>query len=230
MLHSEESSREDRLIRAIAACRQAIERGEKPDLAQFLAEHADLPDSANALAKELTRYLAGGPIPLRPVNCAKRFRCWCRRQPVVASLSAAVMVVLLVGTIISSHFSVVASNRAQEAAALADKQAELADRIGRLTVEKKKLADENGKMADAMQQLAREKGALAEAEIAARRTTERQLRIATAERLSATSLSLKSDLPAVSLALAIESGRATRHDDEEWRANSETAPRRCFWT
>jgi WD40 repeat protein/serine/threonine protein kinase len=54
----------------------------------------------------------------------------------------------------------------------------------------------------------------AENERQARVATERQLRTATAERLAALSHTMRSESPEISILLGVESGRATRHDDE----------------
>lgn len=51
--------------------------------------------TAAALAQELHRFLHGEPIHSRPITQWERARKWCQRNPTVASLSAAVVLVLL---------------------------------------------------------------------------------------------------------------------------------------
>lgn len=60
--------------------------------------------TAKAVAEELQRYLDGRPIFARPVSRRERFGRWCRRNPVVAGLTAAVAFSLLLGTVISTYF------------------------------------------------------------------------------------------------------------------------------
>ncbi|MGO9112123.1 MAG: WD40 repeat domain-containing serine/threonine protein kinase, partial [Thermoguttaceae bacterium] len=61
--------------------------------------------TAQALAEDLWRYLQGRPIVARPVGRWEHAWRWCRRQPVVAGLIAAVAVTLAAGIVVSSLFA-----------------------------------------------------------------------------------------------------------------------------
>jgi WD40 repeat protein/tRNA A-37 threonylcarbamoyl transferase component Bud32 len=83
--------------------------------------------SAEALAQDLERWRAGEPISARPVGRGERFWRWCRRNPVVAGLVAAVALALVAGTAVSTFFAV----RAADEARLAEGNAEEARRESR---------------------------------------------------------------------------------------------------
>ncbi len=62
--------------------------------------------SAAALGDDLRHFLAGEPIHARPVGRVERLWRWCKRQPVVASLTVAVALTLLGGIGVSSYFAI----------------------------------------------------------------------------------------------------------------------------
>jgi WD40 repeat protein len=76
--------------------------------------------TAEALAEDLEHWLAGKPIKARPVGKAERLWRWCRRNPVMASLSGAAAVLLGVVMVVVTGY-VVASQDADEKANLVRK-------------------------------------------------------------------------------------------------------------
>src|SRR5262245_17970025 len=71
--------------------------------------------SAEALAEELERWLRGEPIMARPVGRLERGLKWARRNPAVAGLLAALLLVLLLGIGVSVKFATDARNERDEA-------------------------------------------------------------------------------------------------------------------
>jgi tRNA A-37 threonylcarbamoyl transferase component Bud32 len=71
--------------------------------------------TAAELAADLRRYLAGEPVVARPVGRWEKVAKWVRRNPVVAGLMTAVVLVLLGGTTVSVGFAVHAAQQAEEA-------------------------------------------------------------------------------------------------------------------
>jgi WD40 repeat protein len=71
--------------------------------------------TAEALAEELRRFLEGRPVLARPVGPAEKLWRWCRRNPWVAGLTAAVALSLLAGIGVSTLLAVWATDRAAAA-------------------------------------------------------------------------------------------------------------------
>ncbi len=96
--------------------------------------------TADALAADLRRYLNREPIQARPVGASERLWRWCRRNPLVASLTTAVAVSLLLGAGIASYFAVDArreAGRAREKETLAETKADEA--TGNLNLARRRL-------------------------------------------------------------------------------------------
>jgi WD40 repeat protein/serine/threonine protein kinase len=71
--------------------------------------------SAEAVAEDLRRFLADRPILARRSTWRERSWRWCRRNPVVAGLAAALLVVLTAGVVASTLLAVWAVAKAREA-------------------------------------------------------------------------------------------------------------------
>jgi WD40 repeat protein/serine/threonine protein kinase len=74
--------------------------------------------TARELAEELQRFRKGEPIQARPVGPLERLWRWSSRNPMIAGLTAASVLLLLAGITISSYFALQADQWAQDALTL----------------------------------------------------------------------------------------------------------------
>lgn len=111
--------------------------------------------AAAELADDVGRYLRGEPITARPVGRLERALKWTRRNPVVASLLAAVLVVMIAGTVVSLW----QADRANRETRVATENAQEAERLGEIA--KKKSVDAEASAIEAKKQegIAKEKEA-----------------------------------------------------------------------
>jgi tetratricopeptide (TPR) repeat protein/tRNA A-37 threonylcarbamoyl transferase component Bud32 len=107
--------------------------------------------TARSLADDLRHWLAGEPILARPVGRAERIWRWCRRNPVVASLGAALGLLLFFGTIAATVTALQFRDKAEQERSLRDD----ADRALRRAQANAEAADEQRQVAEANLQLAR---------------------------------------------------------------------------
>jgi hypothetical protein len=82
--------------------------------------------SADALADDLGRWLRGEPVLARPVGPLGRARRWCRRNPGLAALTAAVLLALL-GGLASTRHQLRQAEAARREAEAAQRAAEASD-------------------------------------------------------------------------------------------------------
>jgi WD40 repeat protein/serine/threonine protein kinase len=69
-------------------------------------------EAARGLADDLHRFLSGKPIAARPVGKLESGWRWCRRNPMVAGLTAAVAATLIAGSVVSAWFAIEAGQNA----------------------------------------------------------------------------------------------------------------------
>jgi serine/threonine protein kinase/WD40 repeat protein len=84
--------------------------------------------SAQKLAADLEHFLNDRPIQARPVSRTERLWRWCRRNPMVAALTMALLLALVTGTLASTFMAIRAKNEANISAGLTVKAKELAAR------------------------------------------------------------------------------------------------------
>src|SRR5262245_34494157 len=80
--------------------------------------------SAELLAEDLRFFIEGRPIRARPVGVIEKGWRWCRRNPLVAGLTAAIVLALLAGTAVAWYLAVEAHDQARQAQANADRALE----------------------------------------------------------------------------------------------------------
>jgi tetratricopeptide (TPR) repeat protein len=97
--------------------------------------------SADALAEDLKRWLAGEPIEARPVGSTARFWMWCRRNPIAAGASGLMAASLVAVATLSllyarqqTHLAIARKLYADEQSRRADEQAESTARLASLAV------------------------------------------------------------------------------------------------
>ena len=71
------------------------------------------PGSCAEFAADLQRWQEDRPILARRIGLRERFNRWCKRNPLVAGLTAAVLLVFVIGFTTSSAFAVLANRRAE---------------------------------------------------------------------------------------------------------------------
>ncbi|MCG8649243.1 MAG: serine/threonine-protein kinase [Pirellulales bacterium] len=98
--------------------------------------------TAAELADELNRFLEHRPIKARPIGPLQRSWRWSRRKPVVAGLSALLVLALATGTVVSSYFALSAGKKAAKLAESLQEERKLAAEKNRLLNEKENLIAE----------------------------------------------------------------------------------------
>ncbi|HKB35298.1 MAG TPA: protein kinase [Gemmataceae bacterium] len=171
-------------------------------------------DSANAFAHDLQRYLADEVVEARPPSRGYRLKKFVRRhkgQVIAASLVLLVMMGGIVGTTLGLFEARRQEQDARRQEHIARDETAEKEKALRAEAEQRRLAEANQRKAKSEEQRAVEARKQAEA---ARRETERQLRMGTALRLAAQSQSIRKDLPVQSLLLSVEAVEATRTHHE----------------
>jgi WD40 repeat protein/serine/threonine protein kinase len=115
--------------------------------------------SADEMGEDLQRFVNDEPIKARRIGSLERFGRWCRRNPAVASLLAAVALLLVAGTVVSMLFAFDAADQAR----VARDKARDADSERRKADAERRKALENAGKAQAAETRANERAAAARA-------------------------------------------------------------------
>jgi serine/threonine protein kinase len=96
--------------------------------------------TARALAEDLRRFLAGEPVQARPVGRLERGWRWCKRNPAVASLLAAFVSALLLGSGFSTWFALEARQRERDTK----------DTLAKVTEREKQVSEANARLEETL--------------------------------------------------------------------------------
>jgi tetratricopeptide (TPR) repeat protein len=86
--------------------------------------------TAETLAEDLRRWQAGEPIQARPVGHVERSWRWCRRNPLVAGLTAAVTLLVLAATFTTTALAILAERKAVDTEEALKREEALAGQLG----------------------------------------------------------------------------------------------------
>lgn len=106
--------------------------------------------TAAQLADHLQLFLDNKPVPVKPIRYWTRVARWNRREPMIALLSAAIMLLLVVGVAVATFFAIRSERNAQRATA---NEME-AKRLGHEAVENAKRAEQSERHARTEQERA----------------------------------------------------------------------------